>query len=170
MNEISLLIGIICSLLLIAISGKLNKKDYKTIVFRMKPWKYFLIIIAVFLFLHIFQATSVSEELSKIVFSKSFLIIFIGAFLSLVTGRVQVPVSILIPIFVGTYGAAELTPLTFAIMYVAVYLGYMISPVHPCVSVSLEFFGAKYKDFTGKLLLPSLIGFGCVFWAAVVLL
>jgi len=136
----------------------------------MKPWKYFLIIIAVFLFLHIFQATSVSEELSKIVFSKSFLIIFIGAFLSLVTGRVQVPVSILIPIFVGTYGAAELTPLTFAIMYVAVYLGYMISPVHPCVSVSLEFFGAKYKDFTGKLLLPSLIGFGCVFWAAVVLL
>ncbi|MCF7792747.1 MAG: DUF401 family protein [Candidatus Cloacimonetes bacterium] len=170
MDEISLLIGISSSLILTAIIGKLNFTDFKTIFQKMRPWKYFLIIIGVFLFLHVFQASPVSEEISKIVFSKSFLIIFIGAFLSLATGRVQLPISILIPIYISTYGAAELTPLAFAIMYVAVYIGYMISPVHPCVSVSIEFYGAKYKDFAGKLLLPSLIGFGCSYIAALVLL
>ncbi len=140
------------------------------IIQKMKPWKYFLIIIGVFLFLHVFEASSVSEEISKIVFSKSFLIIFIGAFLALVTGRVQLPVSILIPIFLATYGSEQLTPLTFAVMYVAVYIGYMISPVHPCVSVSIEYFGAKYKDFAGKLIVPSLIGFGLMFLASVILI
>ncbi|MDO9577202.1 MAG: DUF401 family protein, partial [Candidatus Cloacimonadales bacterium] len=150
MDEISLLIGIFTSLILTVFIGKLKLPDGKKIIRKMKPWKYFLIIIGVFLFLHVFEASSVSEEISKIVFSKSFLIIFIGAFLALVTGRVQLPVSILIPIFLATYGSEQLTPLTFAIMYVAVYIGYMISPVHPCVSVSIVYFGAKYKDFAAK--------------------
>jgi uncharacterized protein len=170
MDEISLLIGISISLILTIIIGKLNVADAKYIILKMKPWKYFLIIIGVFLFLHVFEASSVSEEISKIVFSKSFLIIFIGAFLALVTGRVQLPVSILIPIFLATYGPEQLTPLTFAIMYVAVYLGYMISPVHPCVSVSIEYFGAKYKDFARKLIIPSLIGFGLMYLASIILL
>jgi len=170
MDEISLLIGISSSLLLTFIIGRLDFKDGMNIIKKMKPWKYFLIIIGVFLFLHVFEASNVSQEISKIVFSKSFLIIFIGAFLALVTGRVQLPVSILIPIFAATYGAEQLTTLTFAIMYVAVYIGYMISPVHPCVSVSIEFFDTKYKDFAGKLLVPSLIGFGLMFLAAVILI
>lgn len=170
MDEISLLIGISCSLMLTIIIGKLNFFDLKKIILKMKPWKYFLIIIGVFFFLHVFEASSVSNEISKIVFSKSFLIIFIGAFLSIVTGRVQLPISILIPIFLATYGADQLTPLAFAIMYVAVYIGYMISPVHPCVSVSIEYFGANYKDFAGKLIVPSLIGFGLMFLASITLL
>lgn len=170
MDEISLLIGISLSLLLTVFIGKLHLIDGKQIILKMKPWKYFLIIIGVFLFLHVFEASSVSQEISKIVFSKSFLIIFIGAFLALVTGRVQLPVSILIPIFLAAYGAEQLTPLTFAIMYVAVYIGYMISPVHPCVSVSIEYFGAKYKDFAGKLLIPSLIGFGLMFLASITII
>ena len=170
MDEISLLIGISISLLLTFFIGKLNFNDSISIIKKMKPWKYFLIIIGVFLFLHTFEASSVSQEISKIVFSKSFLIIFMGAFLSLVTGRVQLPISILIPIFLATYGAEQLTPLTFAIMYVAVYIGYMISPVHPCVSVSIEFFDSKYKNFAAKLILPSLIGFGLTFLAAQIFL
>ena len=170
MDEISLLIGISTSLILTFVIGRLKPADGLMIIQKMKPWKYFLIIIGVFLFLHVFEASSVSEEISKIVFSKSFLIIFIGAFLALVTGRVQLPVSILIPIFLATYGSEQLTPLTFAVMYVAVYIGYMISPVHPCVTVSIEFFGAKYKDFAGKLIVPSLIGFGLMFLASITLL
>ncbi len=170
MDEISLLIGISSSLILTAIIGKLGKADFKKIFFQMRPWKYFLIIIGVFMFLHVFKASPVSDQISTIVFSKSFLIIFIGAFLSLATGRVQLPISILIPIYISAFGAAELTPLAFAIMYVAVYIGYMISPVHPCVSVSIEYFGAKYKDFAGKLLLPSIIGFGFSYLAAIILL
>jgi hypothetical protein len=170
MDEISLLIGISFSLIVTVTIVKLRFPDFKMIITKMKPWKYFLIIIGVFLFLHVFEASSASQEIAKIGFSKSFLIIFIGAFLAIVTGRVQLPISILIPIFIASYGAAQLDALTFAIMYVAVYIGYMISPVHPCVSVSLEFFDAKYKDFAAKLIIPSLIGFGLTFIASITIL
>ncbi|HPR17313.1 MAG TPA: DUF401 family protein [Candidatus Cloacimonadota bacterium] len=170
MNEIALLIGIVISLLLTIIFGKLKPSGMKKVFLQMKPWKYFLIIIGIFLFLHVFQASPVSEEISKIAFSKSFLIIVVGVLLSLATGRVQIPISILIPIFLAAFGANALTPLAFAIMYVAVYLGYMISPVHPCVVVSLEYFGATYKEFVGKLLLPGFIGLLFCYLAALILL
>ena len=135
----------------------------------MKPWKYFLIIIGVFLFLHVFEVSTISGLIAELVFSKTFLIIIVGALLSIVTGRVQLPISILIPIFLATYGAEQLTAMTFALMYVAIYIGYMISPVHPCVSVSIEFFDTNYKDFAGKLILPSLIGFAFTYIASLLL-
>ena len=72
----------------------------------------------------------------------------------------------LIPIFFATYGTEQFTAFTFTVLYVAVYLGYMISPVHPCVSVSIEFFDTKYKDFARKLILPSFIGFAFTYFAA----
>ncbi|MCK4695437.1 MAG: DUF401 family protein, partial [Candidatus Cloacimonetes bacterium] len=105
-----------------------------------------------------------------IVFSKNFLIIAIAFFLGFVTGRVQVPVSILLPIFLTKYGSLQLTTLTFAIMYVAVYIGYMVSPVHPCVSVSVEYFQTKYLNFAGKFILPCFIGLGLTYLAALILI
>lgn len=170
MDEISLLIGISTSLILTYFIGRLQTKNIKGILTKMKPWKYFLIIIGVFLFLHIFEASNISGEISKIIISKSFLIVFIGGFLGFVTGRVQLPIFILVPIFLVKFGNSELTVLSFAIMYVAVYIGYMISPVHPCVSVSVEYFKTSYRDFAGKLFFPSIIGLGLTFLAAMLFL
>ena len=170
MDEISLLIGISASLLLTILIGKLTVKQNKSIFLKMKPWKYFLIIIGIFLFLHVFQASSISEKIALIVFSKNFLIIFIAFFLGFVTGRVQVPISILLPIFLSKYGSLQLTTLTFAIMYIAVYIGYMVSPVHPCVSVSVEYFQTKYLNFARKFLIPCFIGLGLTYLAALILI
>jgi len=168
-DEISLMIGISVSLILTATIGKLKTSDMSFIIQKMKPWKYSLIIMGVFLFLHVFEASTISGLIAELVFSKTFLIIIVGALLSIVTGRVQLPISILIPIFLATYGAEQLTALTFALMYIAIYIGYMISPVHPCVSVSIEFFDTNYKDFAGKLILPSLIGFAFTYIASLLL-
>jgi integral membrane protein (TIGR00529 family) len=170
MDEISLLIGISTSLILTYFIGRLQTKNIKGIFTKMKPWKYFLIIIGVFLFLHIFKASNISEEISKIIISRSFLIVFVGGFLGFVTGRVQLPIFILVPIFLVKFGNSELTVLSFAIMYVAVYIGYMISPVHPCVSVSVEYFKTSYKDFAGKLFIPCIIGLGLTFLASILFL
>jgi integral membrane protein (TIGR00529 family) len=170
MDEVSLLIGISTSLILTHFIGKLQTKNIKGILIKMKPWKYFLIIIGVFLFLHIFKASNISEEISKIKISRSFLIVFVGGFLGFVTGRVQLPIFILVPIFLVKFGISELTTLSFAIMYVAVYIGYMISPVHPCVSVSVEYFKTSYRDFAGKLFFPCIIGLGLTFLASILFL
>jgi len=53
-------------------------------------------------------------------------------------------------------------------MYSAVFIGYMISPVHPCVSFSLEFFETKYKDFVKKLALPGIISLASIYIAALI--
>jgi len=170
MDEVSLLMGISVSLILTAFLGKIKIKDFKPIIIKMKPWKFFLIIIGIFLFLNIFKASDVSDEIAKAGFSMNFLIIFIGAFLGFVTGRIQLPISILVPIFIAKFGLTAMTPLIFGIMYSAVFIGYMISPVHPCVSFSLEFFETKYKNFVKKLALPGIISLALIYIAALILI
>ena len=167
MDEISLVIGIMISLILTTIFGKLKIRDFKPIILKMKPWKFFLIIIGVFLFLNVFKTSNVSDEISKIVFSMNFLIVGIAVFLGFVTGRIQLPVSILVPIFNVKFGTDTMTPLIFALMYSAVFIGYMISPVHPCVSFTLEFFETNYKNFFKKLALPGIISLIIIYLAAI---
>jgi len=42
----------------------------------------------------------------------------------------------------------------FAVTYFAIYLGYVISPVHPCVSVSIEYFSISMSAFLRRMALP----------------
>ncbi|MEA2104598.1 MAG: DUF401 family protein [Candidatus Cloacimonadota bacterium] len=151
MTEIPLIIGVVFSFFLSLFLGKMNLKKLLPISKKMKPWKFFLIIIGMFLFINIFQASNVSRIIANIVFSRHFLLIVIGAFLGFVTGRVQMPFAIVLPIYLSTTGFSSIGYLTFATMFFAIYMGYIISPIHPCVSVSIEFFGSNLKDFFKKL-------------------
>lgn len=159
LDETALVIAVSITLALTFILGKMKIKELYNLFSKMKPWSYFLIILGIFLFLRIFQATPITDKISQLTFSSNFLIIGIAALLSFVTGRVQLAVSILIPIFLTKFGAAQFNIQTFVIMYIAVYLGYMISPVHPCVSVSVEYFRTSYWQFAKRSFLPTLIGF-----------
>jgi len=163
MDEMALVIAVTITLILTFLFGRMKPIKLFSILKKMKPWKYFLIIIAIFLFLRIFQATTISSKISQLSFSKNYLIIVIAGMLSFVTGRVQLPISILIPIFLTKFGVDQFTILAFVIMYVAVYLGYMISPVHPCIIVSLEYFKTSYWKFMKRAYLPTLIGFVLLF-------
>ncbi|MCK4695471.1 MAG: DUF401 family protein, partial [Candidatus Cloacimonetes bacterium] len=149
---------------------KMKLPDFKPIILKMKPWKFFLIIIGIFLFLNIFKDSEVSEEIAKAVFSKTFLIIIIAAFLGFVTGRIQLPVSILLPIYLTKFSANSLTLFCFAIMYSSVFIGYMLSPVHPCVSVSVEFFDTTFKEFLRKAFMPGFLSLVIIYLAAIIFL
>ena len=125
----------------------------------MKVWKYALIIIGMFLFLNMFQASGTSSAIAAIAFSKTFLIVVIGFILGFATGRVQVPVSILLPIFAAKFNGAGMTHFVFTIIFFSVFIGYVFSPVHPCVSVSLEYFETSLKEFYKKVSIPISIAF-----------
>ncbi len=157
MKEIPLVIGVTTSLVLAFYFGKLSWKDLKPISLKMKPWKFALIIIGMFLFLNMFRSSGIAKIIAEIVFSKSFLIVGIGAFLGFVTGRVQMPFSILLPVYYSKFGNETITYVVFAVMFFSIFIGYVISPVHPCVSVSLEFFGTGLKGFFKKLAVPTII-------------
>jgi len=162
MEEIPLIIGILVSLGLTFYFGKLPPVEIKPIIVKMRPWRFFLLILGMFIFLNIFKATDTSAAIAAIAFNKTFLIVGIALFLGFVTGRVQVPVSILLPIYYASFGTATMSPLVFAVMYFAVFVGYVVSPIHPCVSVTLEYFNTPLKDYYRKVAIPGLIAIFCV--------
>ncbi|MDP8315446.1 MAG: DUF401 family protein, partial [Candidatus Celaenobacter antarcticus] len=168
LTEIPLIIGVSISLILAMIFGKMKPHDLIQVIKKMKPLKYFLIIIGMFLFLNIFEASNMSEIIAKIAISKTFTIVFIAAFLGFVTGRVQMPFAIVLPIFYSRFGTDAMSYFLFAIMFFSTYMGYIVSPIHPCVSVSLEFFGSSLKDFYKKLFWPTFISLAAAFVVSIV--
>jgi hypothetical protein len=156
-TEIPLIIGVSTGVLLSFYLGKLNVKAFKSILIKVKPWRYFLIIIAMFIFLNVFKSSEVSSAISAIDFSKTFLIVGVATLLGFVTGRTQVAISILLPIYYAKYGVENLTPVIFAAMFFSSFIGYIISPIHPCVIVTLEYFKTSLRDFYKKILLPAVL-------------
>jgi len=161
-EEIPLILGVLVSLGLTFYFGGLSLKELRPITSKMRPWRFFLLILGMFVFLNVFKATDASAAIAAIAFNKTFLIVGIALFLGFVTGRVQVPVSILLPIYYASFGVATMSPLVFAVMYFAVFIGYVISPIHPCVSVTLEYFDTRLKDYYQKVAVPGGIAILCV--------
>ncbi|MCD6494826.1 DUF401 family protein, partial [Candidatus Bipolaricaulota bacterium] len=136
--EIGTAVGVSVSLLLAMAIGRIGPGRLPALAVKMKPWKYALIILAMFLFLNVFTLSGSPEMLAGLNMPPVLLCIVIGFALGMITGRIQAPIAIVVPIFVTSHGAISLP--AFAVTYFAIYLGYVISPVHPCVSVSIEFF------------------------------
>jgi integral membrane protein (TIGR00529 family) len=130
--------------------------DLKTIAKKMKPWNFFLIIIGMFVFLNIFKASSIADLIAGIALPPITLCVIAGFILGIATGRVLLPASIIFPVYMTT---TIVTPVTFAVIYTSIFFGYMISPVHPCVGVSLEYFHVPLKNFIALLIIPTSIVF-----------
>ncbi len=156
-QEIPLVIGVSASIVLAFYFGRLPLRDLFPILKKMKPWNFALIIIGMFLLLNIFKASETSKVIADASFSKPFLLVGIGFLLGFATGRVQVPISILLPIYLAQFGNHAMTPWIFSVMFFAIYQGYVVSPVHPCISVSLEYFKTGLIDFYKLLAIPAII-------------
>ncbi len=153
-NEIALLIAVLTSIFFAIWIGKLKLKKIVPIAKKMQPWKYFLIIIGMFLFLNIFKATDIDHMISKIVFCKTFLVVGIGFVMGFITGRTQMPFGIILPIYLARFQVDTISYLTFSVMFFSIFMGYLISPIHPCISVSMEFFDVNIKTFMKTLIPP----------------
>jgi len=158
-REAALIIGVSVSFILAIYFSRTNLKKTWKVARKMKPWNFGSIIFGMFLFLAIFQNSGVPELIGGLGLSNLALCVGIGFLLGVVTGRIQVPASIIIPIYLGS-SALAMEPWHFAITYVSIFVGYVISPVHPCISVSLEYFEVELKDFIKKVSIPSAIIMG----------
>lgn len=168
--EAYLLIGVSISLALALYFGRIGLNGIKNVSLKMKPWNFALIIIGMFLFLNIFEASDTPGVIASLAVSKAILLVVIGAILGFATGRVQVPVFILLPIYFSKYGVETMMALPFALMFFSIFMGYIISPVHPCISVSLEYFKSSFKDFLKNMMIPTAMGLFVVFIFAMIFL
>jgi hypothetical protein len=154
--ETATLVAIIGSLTLAMGIGRLGTREFGEIAWRSRPWDFAFIIVGMTVFLNVFTTSGVPALIQTLQISPVLLCVIIGFLLGLATGRIQTPALIIIPIFL-TKGWFLTAPV-FAIMYFSIFLGYALSPIHPCVSLSMQFFDVEIKDFLKATFPPTLIG------------
>ena len=155
-KELATVIGVSLSLFL-SIFFSSKKLDIKRIIIASRPWNFAFIIIGMFFFLHIFIASDISTKIASLSISGPLLCVITGVFLGMATGRVQLPLSIILPIYLAIH--RSISPLVFSITYFSIFWGYIFSPVHPCVVVTLEYFRENLRDFYKSMASPSAIVF-----------
>ena len=152
--ELATLIGVGTSLLLAG--WGIPRERWRAMVMGARPWRYALIVIGMFTYLAVFNRSGAPELIAGLALPPVALGVGVGALLGLATGRIQAPAAIVLPIYMAQTGS--ISPWGFAVIYFAVYLGYILSPVHPCVSVSVEYASTSLGHTLRALLAPTLLG------------
>ncbi len=154
-QEIATILGV-CVAFILSWFLSTKKLNLIHIARQMKPWNFTLIILSMFVFLYIFQASNVADLIASIPLAPATLCVVAGFILGFATGRVLLPASIILPVYLTV---SPLSGLAFAIIYTSIFFGYVISPVHPCVAVSLEYFDVPLRKFFKLLIVPTFIVF-----------
>ena len=149
-------IAVSCSLVLALLLSDLSWNDIRGISKSMAPWNFSLMIIGMFIFFNIFKASGIPELMASLAFSEPVLCL-VSFFLGAATGRIQLPTSVVIPTYLSMVGGNPMNPVVFAFIFFSTLLGYFMSPVHPCVSVSVEYFGVRIGDYLKAMALPTFI-------------
>jgi integral membrane protein (TIGR00529 family) len=169
MEEVFLLLGVSLSLALILIVKRKGPSYLVPVARRMKAWNFALIIMAMFIFLGIFNASDAPDAISTLPLTRPLLVVLAGGLLGVATGRINVPISIMLPIL-STGTLPGMDNITFTILFFSIFIGFLISPVHPCVSVSLEYFRTDYLSTLKRTMIPASIAWFVSLGAALILI
>ncbi|MBY9010299.1 MAG: DUF401 family protein, partial [Candidatus Lokiarchaeota archaeon] len=156
--ELFLLLGLIFSIWPALKFGKMKLSSIKMISKKMRIWRFPLIMFSMFIFLEVFVLSGAPDEIASVDLSV-FLLILIGFFLGVGTGRIQLPISIIIPIYLAQFTVLTMPLLDFIFIYTSIFIGYLITPLHPCVAYSTEYFETGFIKAAKILGKPVLISF-----------
>lgn len=156
-KEMATLAGVTVSLILVAALGGLSLRSLGHIARRMKAWEFGLLIVGMIAFVNVFRASGVPRLIGELALPPELLCVGVAFLLGMATGRIQAPVSIVVPIYLARFGLETMSPPLFALTYFSTFLGYVVSPVHPCVSISLEYFKTSMREFLAVILPPTLV-------------
>ncbi len=159
--EIFLLIGLFISVWVSIMIAKMPLSRVKEVAKKMKIWRFPLVMFAILWFLTVFVNSGLPEDIGAL--KLPFIVfIFLGFFLGFTTGRVQVSFSILIPIYLIQNGITTMILMEFVFLYCGTFLGYLITPIHPCLAYSINYFKTDYKSAFKHLIIPTIICFSMV--------
>ena len=157
--EVFLLIGLCVSIWIALIYSKMSLSNLKKIAKKMRIWRFPLLIFAIFWFLDVFIKSGLPQDIGALNLPFLFFIC-LGFGLGFATGRTQLPLSILIPIYLIQYSLTIMGLLDFVLLYSATFLGYLVTPIHPCVSYSVNYLKTDYKSVFKYIAFPTFICFG----------
>ena len=151
LKALATFIGVFISLI-IGVSLSSRKIDnWLTMTKKAKSWDFFLLIVAIYFYQAIFTVSKVGLFIGSVAMPSWVFIIIISFLLGFLTGRVSTPLVILIPLY--TVRFTMIAPLDLAMMYYSILLGYIISPIHPCLVLTAEYFKIDSKKIIENLLI-----------------
>jgi len=147
----SVLFGLILALLIFG-----YKKELLINALKIKPHFFFVLTLLMWLYMEIaMQSLEKSLSLANIGFILSVIVIpFILGFL---LGRMQFPALVGISLYLAQF--KFITPKIVAMSFVFSFLGYVMSPVHPCVIVTAEYFHVNSPSVIKRMMIPVLVTF-----------
>jgi len=137
--------------------GKMDRQQLRFVTIGSKFWKFILLMITMFMFIDVFSVSGVGNKISSLNVPMVVLCVLIGFLLAFVTGRTQLSASVVIPSYLAATSMSSMPLIVFATTFVGIFLGYLISPLHPCISVSLEYFDVKLDDAIKKMTPQTLV-------------
>jgi len=166
-SEIFLVIGLCISLIIGLKFADFGFKSLFEFSKKMRVWRFPLLIIAMFLFLEIFIESGVPDQIATLNLPL-ILFLILSFILGFSTGRSQLPLTILIPIYLTQYGLTVFPIFDFVLIYSATFLGYIITPLHPCVAYTYQYFKTNYKNTFKYLALPTFISFAIMLFLSLI--
>ncbi len=169
--EMFLFLGLILSVILSFILSKSAKseeisqvkvKEILGVAKKMKVWRYPVMIFGMFFFLQVFIRSGMPEFISSLN-APMVLFLLISFLLGVGTGRVQLPASILFPIYMTQHVLTVMPFFHFGLIYFAIFLGYLMTPIHPCLAYSIDYFKTTYAKSFRNIAIPCLIGLTIVY-------
>jgi len=150
-RETATFIAVSISLTFAILIGKLNLMQLYRIVIKAKPWNFAFMMMGIMVFLGVFKGLGVFDLFMNVLITPDMLF-GIAFLLGFVTGRIVTPAGIIFPIYLMKFGQISLP--VFALMYFGIFLGYIITPVHPCVSLTLASFKVDLKNYLRIMIRP----------------
>jgi len=150
-RETATFIAVSISLTFAILIGKLNLMQLYRIVIKAKPWNFAFMMMGIMVFLGVFKGLGVFDLFVSVLITPDMLF-GIAFLLGFVTGRIVTPAGIIFPIYLMKFGQISLP--VFALIYFGIFLGYIITPVHPCVSLTLASFKVDLKNYLRIMIRP----------------
>ncbi|HHN81699.1 MAG TPA: DUF401 family protein [Methanomicrobia archaeon] len=148
-TEIIIFFAVLASVVLAIVWGGLDIRKVARVTRAAKPWKFFFIIIGIYLFIYVFTEAGMDARISGLDVPLIVMCMGVAFFLAFVTGRTQVAASVVFPTYLSSAGLFVMPYSIFSITYLSIFLGHLLSPVHPCIPLSLEYFktsiGAAFR-------------------------
>jgi len=150
-RETATFIAVLISLTFAILIGKLNLMQLYRIVIKAKPWNFAFMMMGIMVFLGVFKGLGVFDLFMGVLITPDMLF-GIAFLLGFVTGRIVTPAGIIFPIYLMKFEQISLP--VFALIYFGIFLGYIITPVHPCVSLTLALFKVDLKNYLRIMIRP----------------
>ena len=147
-------------IIIMLISLKVDWRTKLKIVIKSISWRIILLLLSVMIFKHIVMDSSAVESIPTLLHTSGISPIIpafaIPFLLGILTGVNQAYIGVSFPLLLPFFGTNEVNLQLVMFAYAAGFAGVLLSPVHLCLLLTKEYYGAKWGGVY-KLLLPSVV-------------